>query len=86
MGNESRDARRSVSECFYGAVTVGERGQVVIPADARAHYEIKPGDKLLMMGHPSYDGLMLVKLEHMREFLDEFSRTLESMESQEDGA
>jgi AbrB family looped-hinge helix DNA binding protein len=63
--------------CFYGAATVGERGQVVIPAEARAELEIKPGDKLLIMKHPVHQGLMMVKLDHLRGFLDEFSRELE---------
>lgn len=32
---------------FYGSVTVSERGQIVIPADARKDFNIKTGDKLL---------------------------------------
>jgi AbrB family looped-hinge helix DNA binding protein len=35
---------------FYGSVTVSERGQVVIPADARKDFDIKTGDKLLVFG------------------------------------
>ena len=35
---------------FYGAVTVSERGQIVIPADARKDFNIKTGDKLLVFG------------------------------------
>jgi len=35
---------------FYGSVTVSERGQVVIPADARKDFGIKTGDKLLVFG------------------------------------
>ncbi len=35
---------------FYGSVTVGERGQIVIPAEARRDFNIKPGDKLLVLG------------------------------------
>ena len=32
----------------YGAVTVGERGQVVIPAKIRKHFRISPGDQLIV--------------------------------------
>ena len=35
---------------FYGSVTVSERGQIVIPAQARRDFGIKPGDKLLVFG------------------------------------
>jgi len=35
---------------FYGSVTVSERGQIVIPADARKDFGIKAGDKLLVFG------------------------------------
>ncbi len=35
---------------FYGSVTVSERGQIVIPADARRDFGIKTGDKLLVFG------------------------------------
>ena len=35
---------------FYGAITVSERGQIVIPAEARRDFNIAVGDKLLVMG------------------------------------
>ena len=35
---------------FYGSVTVSERGQIVIPAEARRDFTIQPGDKLLVFG------------------------------------
>lgn len=35
---------------FFGSVTVGERGQIVIPKKAREVFKIKPGDQLLMFG------------------------------------
>lgn len=45
------------SECLeaqgkyvFGIVKVGERGQVVIPKQARIVYDIKAGDKLLVVG------------------------------------
>src|SRR5581483_11378420 len=50
-------------ECFYGAVTVGERGQIVIPAEARKEIGIQAGDKLLIWKHPSGEGLMAFKVE-----------------------
>jgi AbrB family looped-hinge helix DNA binding protein len=35
---------------FYGSVTIGERGQIVIPVDARKDFGMQPGDKLLVFG------------------------------------
>lgn len=35
---------------FYGSVTVSQRGQIVIPVDARKDFNIKTGDKLLVFG------------------------------------
>jgi len=54
---------------FYGAVTVGERGQVVIPSEARGDFEIKPADKLLVFGGPHGDILILAKAESVTEFM-----------------
>ena len=53
---------------MLGAVTVGERGQVVIPADIRKSFKIKPRDKLIVFSKPNMIGLMHV---------EEFSRFLE---------
>lgn len=33
---------------FYGSVTVSDRGQIVIPAEARRDFGIEVGDKLLV--------------------------------------
>lgn len=64
------------SNCFLGSVTVGERGQVVIPAEARQAMDIKPGDKLLVIRHPIHGSLCFAKLEQMQGFLADFSMLL----------
>ena len=35
---------------YAWTVTVGEKGQIVIPKQAREVFEIKPGDTLVMLG------------------------------------
>ena len=35
---------------MFGMVKVGEKGQIVIPKEARNVFGIKPGDSLLMLG------------------------------------
>jgi AbrB family looped-hinge helix DNA binding protein len=71
----------SLEEHFYGAATVGERGQVVIPAEARKKFGIHPGDKVLVMGHPTGGGVVLCKLDAMREFASTFMDDLERIET-----
>ena len=68
------------SDAFYGSSTIGERGQLVIPADARAEMGFNPGDKILVMRHPIHHGLMLLKIEAVREFLNDFASELEQLE------
>ncbi len=54
---------------FYGSTTVGERGQVVIPAEARRDFQITPATKLLVFGSPHGEGLIFTKAESVTEFL-----------------
>jgi len=70
----------SLEEHFYGTATVGERGQVVIPADARKKFGIHPGDKVLVMGHPT-GGVVLCKIDAMREFASTFMDVLQRLET-----
>ena len=67
----------SVDECFYGSATLGERGQIVIPAEARKHCNIHPGDKLLVFRHPLHPHmLILAKIGEMQQFLQQMTRNL----------
>lgn len=77
-------SRIKPDDCFYGSTTVGERGQIVIPAEAREDMGIRPGDKLLVMRHPVYQGLMIAKIDSLKGFLDEFARGLDLVDSEEE--
>ncbi len=48
---------------IWGAATVGTKGQVVIPAEAREALDIKEGDKLIVVGNPHRMGVAFVKAE-----------------------
>ena len=54
---------------FYGAVTVGERGQIVIPIEARKELGLEPGNKLLVFGDRHRAGLMLSEVQYVAGFL-----------------
>jgi len=84
MNDHHRMKCPSFSDAFYGSCTVGERGQIVIPAEARAEMGFHPGEKVVIMRHPVHQGLMVFKVEAMREFLDEFSAGLARIEGQEE--
>src|SRR5699024_5484531 len=46
---------------FFGVVKVGERGQVVIPKQARELYYIQPGDRLVILGEDATEGIAILK-------------------------
>ncbi len=71
---------RGKSPKLYGTVTVAERGQVVIPAEARRDLEIGPSTKLLVFSGPGKRGLMFVKAEAMTEFIAQATATLSLFE------
>lgn len=47
---------------LFGLVTVGDKGQIVIPAKARKLFEISPGDQLVVLGDEG-QGIAIVKAE-----------------------
>ena len=53
---------------YYDTVTVGERGQVVIPAKARKELGIKAGDKLLAIKGIGEGSLVLVNSKNLSSF------------------
>jgi AbrB family looped-hinge helix DNA binding protein len=59
-------APSDIADHFHGAVTVGERGQVVIPASVREALGISAGDKLLVFAHPSGSGVLFTKLQDLQ--------------------
>ena len=51
---------------IFGTVKVGERGQIVIPKEARELFNIKPGDTLLVLGDEE-QGIAISKADVMKE-------------------
>jgi len=65
-------------QSFYGTTTLGEKGQVVIPAEARTAMKLKKGEKLLVF---SMGGgmLALTKLENLAKFEHHMTKRLEAI-------
>ncbi|MBR0175384.1 MAG: AbrB/MazE/SpoVT family DNA-binding domain-containing protein [Bacteroidales bacterium] len=53
---------------IFGVVKVGEKGQIVIPRDARKLYDINPGDALIVLGDER--GMALLKTEIFQSAID----------------
>ena len=54
---------------IFGVVKVGDKGQVVIPKDARKIYGIGPGDTLMLLGDQK--GMALLKTEIFQNIIDQ---------------
>ena len=50
----------------FGTARVGERGQIVIPKEARELFGIRPGDTLLVLGD-EVRGIVVTRPEVMRD-------------------
>lgn len=63
---------------FYGSVTVGERGQIALPSNLRRKYDIKAGDKILILGREEWGawGVLLVKAEVLSKLLEKFEKAI----------
>ncbi len=58
------------SKRTFGTAKVGDRGQIVIPKEARELFQIRPGDTLLIIGEEN-KGLIVSRPELLRDLADE---------------
>lgn len=65
---------------FYGATTVGAKGQIVIPAEARKAMNLKEGEKLLVFGM-GCDMIAFTKLSNIEKFAAHLSGNLKTIRS-----
>ena len=57
-------------EKFLWTAKVGDKGQIVIPKEARELFNIQPGDTLLILGEEN-KGLIVSRPELLRDLADE---------------
>ena len=61
---------KGTSQRVFGTAKVGDRGQIVIPKEARELFGIRPGDTLLIVGE-SDTGLIISRPEVLNELAAE---------------
>ena len=54
---------------MFGVVKVGDKGQIVIPKDARKLYDIQPGDTLMLLGDQK--GIAILKTDIIQTIIDQ---------------
>ena len=57
-------------ERFIVSVKVGEKGQIIVPKEAREMFNISPGDTLMVLGDKER-GLALLKSEQVYDLMAE---------------
>ncbi|WCR25074.1 helix-turn-helix transcriptional regulator [Paenibacillus thiaminolyticus] len=70
MSEEEANRLGPKGKQFFGVVKVGERGQIVIPKQAREMYQIQAGDKLIVLGEDATKGIALLKSNEFMEFVE----------------
>ena len=69
ISNNYHKMQEKDGKYIFGVVKVGDKGQIVIPRDARRIYDIKPGDTLMMLGDQK--GIALLKTELFQSIIDQ---------------
>lgn len=69
---------------FFGIATVGERGQIVVPCEARKLLNIKSGDKLIVMSGPSGRSRMIgiARADDFAKFLKYFEQHISEVKEE----
>ena len=63
---------------LYGTATVGTKGQVVIPADAREELDITAGDRLYVVGSCQKKWIGFIKEDQLREIVEHITENVEN--------
>jgi AbrB family looped-hinge helix DNA binding protein len=56
---------------FYGSATVGSKGQIVIPAEARDELKLEEGEKLIILRDVHAGGLLILKAEKLENMIQQ---------------
>ena len=59
---------------IFGVVTVGEKGQIVLPAKARKIFQIEAGDRLLVLGDEGQGIAIMKESDILKHFIEPFHK------------
>lgn len=65
--------KQNSDSILYGSVTVGAKGQYVIPVEARKKLGIEPGDQLLIFGSKSNEVLAVIKADQVSKLIGDIT-------------
>lgn len=68
---------------IFGTVKVGERGQIIIPKDARDKFDIKAGDTLIVLGDEKW-GIAVTKSDVLQRYAADVFAKIAREEKDED--
>jgi AbrB family looped-hinge helix DNA binding protein len=69
---------------LYGTATVGTKGQIVIPVDAREELKIKEGDRLYVVGSTDNGVLGLFKEDMLEAFIEKMNLEVANLRALKD--
>ncbi len=69
---------RSDEHRLYGTTSIGKKGQMVVPIEARKSMNVKEGEKLLVFGMGK-DMIAVMKFSQVEEFASMLSKKLKTV-------
>jgi AbrB family looped-hinge helix DNA binding protein len=67
------------SDLYFTTVTVGKKGQIIIPAKLRRELSISPEEQLVILSGPHQEGFMVLKTQSFIERQEKFKELTEQL-------
>jgi len=67
------------SDLYFATVTVGKKGQIIIPAKLRKELSIAPEEQLIILSGPHKEGFAVLKAKSFIEKQEKFKKLTEQI-------
>ena len=67
------------SDFYFATVTVGKKGQIIIPAKLRKELSIAPEEQLVILSGPRHEGFAVLKAQSFIEKQEKFKELTEQI-------